>query len=82
MEVIIGVERSVLAAAHPSAWWAAARGLLLAPSNPFTGAAQQTGLPADFLVDSTGVIAAVHYGSHANDPWSVEDVLALSAGVH
>lgn len=34
------------------------------------------GLPADFLVAPEGRLAAVHYGEHADDGWSVDDLLA------
>ncbi len=36
------------------------------------------GLPADFLVGSDGKIVAVHYGRHAYDQWSVDDVIQIS----
>lgn len=36
------------------------------------------GLPADFFVTTDGVLEAVHYGKHADDQWSVDDVLALA----
>lgn len=36
------------------------------------------GLPADFLVSRTGQILACHYGQHADDQWSVDDVLELA----
>jgi len=36
------------------------------------------GLPADFLVDSTGRLAAAKYGEHAYDQWSVDELLALA----
>ncbi len=35
----------------------------------------RSGLPADFLVDGEGVVLAAHYGTHADDSWSVDDVL-------
>lgn len=73
-----GVERSWRAAAHPSVLWAAARGLFQAPSNPFAGGTEQAGLPADFLIDRHGVIAALHYGAHANDQWSIDELLDLA----
>jgi hypothetical protein len=34
------------------------------------------GLPADFLIGSDGRIIACKYGAHANDQWSVDEVLA------
>jgi len=73
-----GVERSVLAIAHPRVIGAALKGLVAAPSNPFVGGGDQTGLPADFLVDRRNVIVAARYGSHANDQWAVDEVLQLA----
>ncbi len=34
------------------------------------------GLPADFLIGSDGRVIACKHGSHANDQWSVDEVLA------
>lgn len=75
---LLGVERSIFAVAHPRVVGAALKGLVAAPSNPFVGGTDQTGLPADFLLDRNNVIVAAHYGSHANDQWSVDDVIALA----
>jgi hypothetical protein len=36
------------------------------------------GLPADFLVAADGRIRARNYGVHADDQWSVEELLALA----
>jgi hypothetical protein len=47
-----GVERSAMAVAHPQVAWSALRGLVGAPSNPLAGGGDQTGLPADFLIDA------------------------------
>ena len=33
------------------------------------------GLPADFLIGPDGTIHAAHYGRHANDQWSLDDLL-------
>jgi hypothetical protein len=33
-------------------------------------------LPADFLIGSDGLVIACKYGDHANDHWSVDEVLA------
>jgi hypothetical protein len=83
LELFVGrrfaVERSAFAIVHPRVIGAALRGLVVAPSNPFAGGAEQGGLPADFFLDSSGTIQAVRYGQHADDQWSVEDVLALAA---
>ena len=85
---LFGVERSRWAALHPRAWFTAAGGMLTGPTNPFEGAAQD-GLPADFLImrsasqenDDRCKILALHYGTHVDDQWSVEEVLRL-AKVH
>ncbi len=74
-----GVERARFAVASPKVIWSALKGLVLAPSNPFAGGSDQTGLPADILIDTTGTIIAVHYGAHADDQWTVDDVIRLSA---
>lgn len=34
------------------------------------------GLPADFLIGREGRLTAVHDGEHADDGWSVDDLLA------
>ena len=71
-----GVERSALAVLHPSVIKSALTGLISAPSNPFAGGGDQTGLPADFLISPDGKLVALHYGSHADDQWSVEELIA------
>lgn len=38
----------------------------------------ELGLPADFLIDEEGKIVALKYGDHADDQWSVDEVLDLS----
>lgn len=73
-----GVERSALAIVHPRVIGAGLRGLVSVRSNPFAGGSEQGGLPADFLLDSTGTIRALHYGKHADDQWSLEQVLTLA----
>lgn len=72
-----GVERSPWAFLHPQVVWSALQGLVLAKSNPLAGGSEQAGLPADFLLDANGRIAALKYGAHADDQWSVADVLEL-----
>ncbi|MFD5367401.1 peroxiredoxin-like family protein [Streptomyces sp. NPDC127103] len=37
------------------------------------------GLPADFLITPDGRVAAVKYGEHVYDQWSVDELLALAA---
>ena len=36
------------------------------------------GLPADFVIDQTGKVIVAHYGKHADDTLSVDDVLAAA----
>jgi hypothetical protein len=35
------------------------------------------GLPADFLLDPDGTVVAAHYGRHADDQWSVDELLDI-----
>jgi peroxiredoxin len=80
-----GVERGVRSLLDPRVWptivvavarslVAIARGRERAPS--LLPAGGRWGLPADFLIDGDGRIASLHYGRHADDAWSVDDVLA------
>ena len=36
------------------------------------------GLPADFLIATDGRVLACQYGAHADDQWSVDELLALA----
>lgn len=38
------------------------------------------GLPADFLIAPDGKLVAAKYGEHADDQWSVDELLALARG--
>jgi hypothetical protein len=38
------------------------------------------GLPGDFLIAPDGRVLACHYGAHADDQWSVDELLALAQG--
>lgn len=76
-----GVERSLASLLHPSAMAAAMTGMASVPFDPRKNDGGVTGLPADFLIDARGVVVALKYGEHANDQWSVDDVLALAAGI-
>jgi peroxiredoxin len=72
-----GARSSPLFLAHPKAAWAWLRGVLSrrftlkATNGPFA-------LPADFLIDPAGRFVAVKYGRHADDGWTVDEVLALA----
>jgi peroxiredoxin len=83
-----GVEAHPRALLHPKAISAAllssavasyriVRGRQALPARSPQGG--RLGLPADFLVSRTGIILACHYGRHADDQWSVDDVLELAA---
>jgi hypothetical protein len=79
-----GVETG-LRAFRPAAWGTMLRGIAhdlhavarrtqRAPSMAPTNG--RTGLPADFLVSPDGQLLAAKYGSHADDQWSVDELLA------
>lgn len=82
-----GVESSPRAVLDPRAWPAILlgswRSLLarlrgtsaLPPVRPPGGS---LGLPADFLIAPDGRLVASKYGSHADDQWSVDDVLTFA----
>jgi hypothetical protein len=85
--VIVGVEASRRAVTHPAAWTTplhpgvyptVLRGLRNGGSPGPRHGDTVLGLPADFLIDPTGHLAAVHYGRHANDQWSVDDVITYA----
>ncbi|HZZ52488.1 MAG TPA: peroxiredoxin-like family protein [Pseudonocardia sp.] len=80
-----GVERSVRAVLHPGVWltvvramsksiWATVRGK--APLAPLAPRGGNFGLPADLLIAPDGRVVATHYGRHAYDQWSVDELLA------
>lgn len=48
----------------------------LPPLNPAGG---RFGLPADFLIAPDGRIAACKYGAHADDQWTVDELLAIAS---
>jgi peroxiredoxin len=76
------VETSLSAVLNPGAWSAVIKGnlakdkpkMVLLPNGGILG------LPAEFFIGADGVIKAVHYGKHADDHWSVDDVIALAKG--
>jgi peroxiredoxin len=81
-----GVEASTRALADPRAWLSIARSVLALlpdvifgrrPSPPVNPTGGRFGLPADFLLSPRGEILACHYGIHAADHWSVNEVLSL-----
>jgi peroxiredoxin len=82
-----GVEAGRRALLDPRTWVAVARTV---PRDLIAGVATRRrpswfrarggrlGLPADFLITSDGRIAACRYGAHADDQWSVDEVIALA----
>jgi peroxiredoxin len=84
-----GVEASPWALLDPRAWPAIVRGVARSAREivrrrerppalrPHGG---RLGLPADFLIGQDGRVLACHYGMHADDQWSVDDVLARVPG--
>jgi hypothetical protein len=84
-----GVEASRRAVTHPSAWSTplnprvypvVLRGLRNGGSPGPQHGETVLGLPADFLLDPAGQVLALRYGRHANDQWSVDQLIQLTAG--
>lgn len=75
-----GVEKSIWAVLSPRAWPAAITGPLRRDKPKLGGIPNGgvLGLPADFLVAADGSIKAAHYGEHADDQWTVDEMLALA----
>jgi peroxiredoxin len=82
-----GVEAGARALLDPRAWPAILRAVAVAlpdvvlrrrPMPPLFPGGGRYGLPADLLVSPDGVVLAVHYGEHADDQWSVDDVLLVA----
>ena len=73
-----GVETSIYAILNPGAWPAMFEGHALKerPSGDPEGG--PLGLPADILISSDGTVVASHYGKHAYDQWSVDELLAMT----
>ncbi|MGW8360234.1 peroxiredoxin-like family protein [Streptomyces wedmorensis] len=83
-----GVEAHRRALLDPRAWPAILRSLLRGTWELLRGRGRlpatsqpggRLGLPADFLIAPDGRVAAVKYGEHVYDQWSVDELLALAA---
>lgn len=81
-----GVQTSPRANLHPAAWTAplraqtwlvVAKGLRIGARLGLQGDTM-LGLPADLLLDGDGTVREAHYGQHAADQWSVDDLLRLA----
>ncbi len=75
-----GVESSLRAVLHPDVARAAVRGLRNTASVVGSLAPRENhlGKPADFLIERDGVVRACKYGVHADDQWSVDEMLDLA----
>jgi peroxiredoxin len=75
----LGVGTSPRAVLDPRAWAAAARAVVArASADPTAGMSDGSfGLPGDFLIASDGRILSAKHGVHADDQWSVDELLAL-----
>jgi len=79
-----GVENSLRGALNRDVVRAAGRGIRQAHSaRALVGAVAPTenhlGMPADFLIASDGTVVARKYGEHADDQWSVDELLRLAS---
>ena len=82
-----GVESAPRALLDPRAWPAIAGGIaadrvrVLRRRQPTPPAAQggRLGLPGDFLIGPDGRLLAVKYGVHADDQWTVDEILTRAA---
>lgn len=86
-----GVEAGLRAVADPRVWTAIVRGVLRSSKQTLLGRTPlptlhprggRLGLPADFLIAPSGMVAACKYGVHAYDQWTVDEILALARRAH
>jgi peroxiredoxin len=70
-----GVGTAIMAVFNPAVWIPALRGAAQYGVQLPRDQETSWGLPADFLVDEHGKLVAVHYGKHANDQWSFDQLL-------
>lgn len=78
-----GVEKSMRAVTSTKVARAIARSALQMRSpqqalGSMTLTESHLGLPADFLIAPDGVVRACKYGTHADDQWSVDELLELA----
>ena len=80
-----GVESTPRALLDPRAWPGIARAIGGAvgplsrgeqPTPPSSPTGGRLGLPADFLIAPDGAVVAARYGMHADDQWSVDEMLS------
>ena len=84
----LGVESSLRALLDPRAFLPVLRAVTAGTLAILTGSERppalfpsggRLGLPGDFLIAPNGRVVACKYGEHADDQWSVDDVLRLAA---
>ena len=82
-----GVESSPRSLLNPRAWPGIVKAVVVAAVGvalrrqklpPLKPSGGRLGLPADFLIASDGHTVASKHGTHANDHWSVDEVLHLA----
>lgn len=73
-----GVEASIFAILDVRAWPAMFKGYNAKDKPTGEPEGGPLGLPADFLINSDGKVVARHYGKHAFDQWSVDQLLAVA----
>ena len=83
----LGVESGPRALLDPRAWPTIARAVLRSAGRVVSGRGTlpslnpgggRLGLPAEFLIERDGRVLAAHYGEHAGDHWSVDELLRLA----
>lgn len=78
-----GAESSVRSVLDPRAWCAVVRGSAANhPSSMLRGSGGHLGLPAEFLLSAEGRVFACKYGAHADDHWSVDELLSMVREAH
>lgn len=78
-----GVEKSLTGLFNPKSILSALSGLSLRNLAPALSLNEEhTGLPADFLIDTSGRVVAVQYGAHASDQWSVDELLKFAKEIN
>ena len=77
-----GVESSIMSVLNTKALRAAITGLWRHGVGLPGFGESALGLPADFLIDSSGRVLASKYGVHAYDHWEVNELLMLAQNVH
>jgi peroxiredoxin len=73
-----GVGSSIFAILDVRAWPAMAKGIAASDKPQGGPEGGALGRPADFLIAPDGKIVASHYGRHAYDQWSVNELLQLA----